>query len=227
MKTVLITGATGNLGSAVTKAFLDKGYTTIATTTSREGLKDLPASVQGEVADLTNEDATSALIGKIIKEHGKIDAALLLVGGFAMGKIEATSSADIKKQISLNFDTAYHVARPLLAHMKQQQSGRLVFIASRPALSAADGKNVIGYALSKSMLVHLAEYINAEVKGKNIAAIVVAPSTLDTPENRKSMPDADPAKWVRTQDLAGIIEFMCSDGAAPLREAVVKVYGNA
>jgi len=226
MKTVLITGATGNLGSAVTKAFLDKGYRIIATTTSKEGLRDLPASVQGEVADLTNEEATKALIGKIIKDHGKIDAALMLVGGFAMGKIEATSSSDIKKQISLNFDTAYHVARPLLSHMQQQQSGRLVFIASRPALSAADGKNVIAYALSKSMLVHLAEYINAEVKGKNIAAIVVAPSTLDTPENRKSMPDADPSKWVRTQDLAGIIEFMCSDGAAPLREVVVKVYGN-
>ncbi|MFL5771644.1 MAG: SDR family NAD(P)-dependent oxidoreductase [Flavisolibacter sp.] len=227
MKTILITGATGNLGNAVTRTFLDKGYTIIATTTSKEGIKELPVEVQGEVADLTKEDDTAQMIGRIIQQHGKIDAALMLVGGFAMGKINATKSADIQKQIDLNFNTAYHVARPVLNQMEKQQSGRLVFIGSRPALSARDGKNMIAYALSKSMLFKLAEYINEEMKGKNIAAAVVVPSTIDTPQNRKSMPDSDPSKWVKPTDLARMIEFICSDAAKALREPVLKVYGES
>jgi NAD(P)-dependent dehydrogenase (short-subunit alcohol dehydrogenase family) len=227
MKTILITGATGNLGNSVTKTFLDKGYQIIATTTSKNGLKELPSQVQGEVVDLTNEQEAEQLIGRIIQQHKKIDAALMLVGGFAMGKIKDTGFEQIQKQIDLNFKTAYHVTRPVLEQMEKQKSGRLVFIGSRPALVTKDGKNMIAYALSKSMLFKLAEYINEEVKGKNIAAAVVAPSTLDTPENRKSMPDADPSRWVSTAELAGIIEFICSDAARAMKEPVVKVYGEA
>ena len=106
-------------------------------------------------------------------------------------------------------------------------SGRLIFIGARPALVASQGKNLIAYGLSKSLLFKLAEYLNAEAKGKNVTATVVALSTLDTGQNRKSMPDANPDNWVKPEAAAEILEFICSDKGSPFRETVLKVYNNA
>jgi NAD(P)-dependent dehydrogenase (short-subunit alcohol dehydrogenase family) len=111
--------------------------------------------------------------------------------------------------------------------MLQNGYGRLVFIGARPALQAVDGKNMVAYALSKSLLFKLSEFINKDAKGKNITATVVVPSTIDTPLNRKNMPEADPNSWVKAEDLAEVLEFVCSDKATPLRETVLKVYNNA
>ena len=229
MKTVLITGANGNLGSAVTKEFLDKGYRVVATVIAETMKADFAANpnLDVQVVDLGNETATAAFILSLIEKYKTIDAALLLVGGFAIGNLSSTTGADIQKQIALNFETAYHVTQPLFQHMMENKNGRIVFIGARPALEASQGKNLIAYGLSKSLLFKLAEYLNEEAKGKNITATVVAPSTLDTPLNRKSMPDTDPAIWVKPAALAEILEFIVSDKNAPIRESVIKVYNNA
>jgi NAD(P)-dependent dehydrogenase (short-subunit alcohol dehydrogenase family) len=229
MKTVIITGANGNLGTAVTNTFLAKNYKVIATVRKEEDLKELPQhqNLLAEVLDLTNEEKTETFVHKIIDQHKTIDGALLLVGGFAMGDIAATKSEDVKKQISLNFDTAYHITRPLFRHMMEQNKGKIIFIGARPALQASAGKNLIAYGLSKSLLFKLAEYLNAEAKGKNVTVSVVAPSTIDTAPNRKSMPDADFDKWVKPEALAEVLEFTISEKGNVLRENVLKVYNNA
>lgn len=229
MKNVIITGANGNLGSAVTKIFLDKGYKVTAVIAEERFRDDFinHDHLRVEVVNLANEQESTKFVENAIKQNGKIDAALLLVGGFAAGNIEKTSISDIQSQIILNFNTAFHVTRPVFAHMIENGDGRIVFIGSRPALEASAGKNMIAYGLSKSLLFKLADYLNAEAKGKNVTVTVVAPSTLDTELNRKSMPDADPEKWVKPAALAEILEFVVSDSAKPLREAVLKVYNNA
>lgn len=228
-KTIIITGANGNLGTAVTNLFLSKGYRVIATVHKEEEEKDFPAhsNLNVHAIDLSDEQASSSFIQSCMATYKQIDAALMLVGGFAMGKIEETTIADIKKQLTLNFDTAYTVVHSLLAHMLQNNNGRLVFIGSRPALEARDGKNMVAYALSKSLLFKLAEYINAEAKGKNVTATVLVPSTLDTAPNRQSMPNANPDNWVKPEAFAEILEFVVSEKAAPLRETILKVYNNA
>ncbi len=229
MKTILITGADGNLGSAVTKLFLEKDYRLIATVVSEDAKKKMPQhnNLQVEVVNLENESETASFVQKVIDSHETVDAALMLVGGFTAGKIENTKTGEIKKQIALNFETAYNIAQPMYQHMKQTGNGRLVFIGARPALQATDGKNVVAYALSKSLLFKLAEFINEDAKGTNITATVVVPSTIDTESNRKNMPGADPETWVKAEALAEILEFVCSDKATPLRETVLKVYNNA
>ncbi len=228
-KTIIITGANGNLGSAVTKEFLDKGYKVIATVVTEAMKNDFAANenLEVQVVNLTNEEETNSFVQAIIDKYKKIDAALLLVGGFAAGDIAATKSEDIKKQLSLNFDTAYHVTRPLYQHMLQNNDGRIVFIGARPALNAAQGKGLIAYGLSKSSLFKLAEFLNEEAKGKNVTATVVVPSTLDTPLSRKSMPDVNPDIWVKPSALAEILEFVVSDKGSVLRESVLKVYNKA
>jgi NAD(P)-dependent dehydrogenase (short-subunit alcohol dehydrogenase family) len=192
-------------------------------------LKELPQhqNLQVEVVELTDEEKTEAFVHKMIDQHKIIDGALLLVGGFAMGGITSTKSEDIKRQISLNFDTAYHVTRPLFQHMMEQNNGRIVFIGARPALQASAGKNLIAYGLSKSLLFKLAEYLNAEAKGKNVTISVIAPSTINTEPNRKSMPDADFDKWVKPEALAEVLELLISEKGSVLRETVLKVYNNA
>jgi NAD(P)-dependent dehydrogenase (short-subunit alcohol dehydrogenase family) len=229
MKTVIVTGANGGLGTAVTNSFLGKNYKVIATVRKEEDLKELPKhqNLQAEILDLTDEEKTEVFVRKVIDQHKTIDGALLLVGGFAMGDIAATKSADIKKQITLNFDTAYHVTRPLFQHMMERNNGKIVFVGSRPALQASAGKNLIAYGLSKSLLFKLAEYLNAEAKGKNVTVSVIAPSTIDTEPNRKSMPDADFDKWVKPEALAEVLEFLISEKGSVLRETVLKVYNNA
>ena len=229
MKTVIITGANGNLGSKVTNTFLSKNYKVIATVRAKEDLKELPQhkNLQVEIVNLINEEETENFVRKIIDQHKTIDGALLLVGGFAMGDIAATKSEDIKKQINLNFDTAYHITRPLFQHMIQQNNGKIVFVGARPALQASAGKNLIAYGLSKSLLFKLAEYLNAEAKGKNVTVSVIAPSTIDTEPNRKSMPDTDFDKWVKPEALAEVLEFIISEKGNVLRETVLKIYNNA
>ena len=89
------------------------------------------------------------------------------------------------------------------------------------------GKGALAYSLTKSLLFRLAELLNATAKGKNVVASVVAPSTIDTAVNRKSMPDADFSAWVKPEDIATLLEFICSDEGNALREPVYKIYNNA
>jgi len=107
-----------------------------------------------------------------------------------------------------------------------KNNGKIVFVGARPAIQASAGKNLIAYGLSKSLLFKLAEYLNAEAKGKNVTVSVVVPSTIDTEPNRKSMPDAHFEKWVKPEALAEVLEFMISDKGSVLREIVLKVYNN-
>jgi NAD(P)-dependent dehydrogenase (short-subunit alcohol dehydrogenase family) len=229
MPTVIITGANGNLGTAVTNEFLQKGYQVIATVMTEAMRNDLPQNpmLDSRVVDLGDEQAAAGFVDDVIARYGSVEGALLLVGGFAMGGVGATDINSIQQQIDLNFKTAYHVARPVFGHMMEKKKGRIVFIGARPALEAAQGKDMIAYGLSKSLLFKLAEFLNATAKGTNVTATVVAPSTLDTPLNRKSMPDVDPEIWVKPAALAGVLGFIVSDKGHPLRETVLKVYNNA
>jgi NAD(P)-dependent dehydrogenase (short-subunit alcohol dehydrogenase family) len=229
MKTVIITGANGNLGTAVTKEFIDKNYRVIATVANENSKKDfIPhPNLEISVVNLTDEKETTVFIEKILQKYAIIDGALLLVGGFAMGDIENTTGDDLHKQIALNFETAFYVTRPLFGHMMNNKKGNIVFIGARPALNAAQGKSLIAYGLSKSLLFKLAEYLNEAAKGLNVSVSVVAPSTLDTPLNRKSMPDVNPDNWVKPQEIAETLEFLVSDKSSALRETVLKIYNNA
>jgi NAD(P)-dependent dehydrogenase (short-subunit alcohol dehydrogenase family) len=229
MKNIIITGANGNLGTAVVKKFLDEGYRVIAVDNgdSHLGFAKSNPNFQFKTVDLSKEDAASDFVQEIILSFKQIDGALLLVGGFAMGGIDKTSGADIDKMINLNFKTAFFITRPVFQHMIGNGSGRLVLVGARPALKPEQGKGVLAYALSKSLLFKLAEILNAEAKGKNVVTSVIAPSTIDTPENRKSMPDVNPSNWVRPEQIADVLEFICSEKASVLREPIYKVYNNA
>jgi NAD(P)-dependent dehydrogenase (short-subunit alcohol dehydrogenase family) len=229
MKTALVTGASGNLGQEVIRKFISEGYNVVGTIIPNDPVTIEINSDRFEkvVADLMSEDDSQKLASSVISRYGQVDAAILTVGGFAMGNVTDTKTSDILKQYKLNFETAYNIARPVFVQMLKQNSGRIFLIGSRPGLEAKSGKGMIAYGLAKSLIFRLAELMNEEGKQHNVVTGVIVPSTIDTPQNRKSMPDADPSNWVRAEEIANIIFYYCSDGSRSLREPVIKVYGNS
>jgi NAD(P)-dependent dehydrogenase (short-subunit alcohol dehydrogenase family) len=227
-KIAIVTGAAGNLGQAVVKKFLAGGYAVIGTMRSNDDAKDIAGDkFEKAIVDLTDDEASSDFIQSVIKKYGRIDVAVLTAGGFAMGSLEDTTFTDIMQQYSINFETAYNVGRPAFLQMMKQNSGRIFFIGSKAGLSAKEGKAVIAYGLTKSLVIRLAELMNEEAKGHDVVTAVIVPGTIDTPQNRKSMPDADPEKWVKAESIADILYFHCTDQAAAIREPVIKIYNHS
>jgi NAD(P)-dependent dehydrogenase (short-subunit alcohol dehydrogenase family) len=229
MKVAIVTGASGNMGQAVVKKFIDEGYYVIGTIIPNDVVPmDFPAGkFEKVIVDLMSEDDSQKFVDSVILKHSSVNVAILTVGGFAMGKIAETKTGDIAKQHKLNFETAYNVAQPVFVQMLKQNSGRIFIIGSKPGLSAKNGKGMVAYGLAKSLIFRLAELMNDEAKGKNVVTSVVVPSTIDTPQNRKSIPDGNFDNWVKAEAIADVIYWHCTDDAAVLREPVLKVYNNA
>jgi len=229
MKLAIVTGASGNLGQAVVKKFLDEGYKVIGTVIPNDPvlLEISNNNFEKKIVDLGNEEDAYSFISSVITENKNIDAAVLTVGGFAFGKIADTNIADIQKQYKLNFETTYNTARPVFVQMLKQNNGRIFLIGSRPGLSAANSKGMVAYGLAKSLIFRLAELMNDEAKESNVVTSVIVPSTIDTPQNRESMPDAKFDNWVKPEAIADIIYFYSSDSASVIREPVIKVYNNS
>ncbi len=228
-KTAIVTGASGNMGQAVIKKFLAEGYYVVGTIIPNDPVPfevDDP-KLEKVIVDLMDEEGSAKFVQNMISKYGSVDAVVLTVGGFAMGRIADTKTADIYKQYKLNFETAYNVARPAFVQMMQQGSGRIFIIGSKPGLSAKEGKGMVAYGLGKSLIFRLAELMNDEAKGHNVVTGVVVPSTIDTPQNRKSMPDAKFDNWVKAEAIADAIYFYCTDAALALREPLIKLYNNA
>ena len=229
MKTALVSGASGNLGQAVIRKLLDDSYQVYGTIVPNNSINskiDHP-NFKSLEADLTDEDASQRLLEIILAEKSSVDVGVLTVGGFTQCKIADTKTADIRKQVLLNFETTYNLARPLFVQMMKQGYGRIFLVGSRPGSDMHQSKGMVAYGLSKSLIFRLAEIMNDEAKGKNIVTSVIVPSTIDTPQNRASMPDADFSKWVKAEDIASVISYYSSEEAGILREPIIRTYNNA
>lgn len=228
-KNILITGVTGNLGQAVAQRFLAEGHSVIGTVLPGDTieLNFDTTGLEKIIVDLLDAAAVEKMVKGLIARVGHVDVAVLTVGGFAMADIAGTKTAAMEQQYKLNFETAYNVVQPLFSDMKEKGKGHIFMIGSRPGLSASFSKGMIAYGLSKSLIFRLAELMNDEAKGTDVVTSVIVPGTIDTPQNRKSMPDADFDSWVNPGDIASVIYFYCTGEGSVVREGVVKVYGRS
>ncbi len=224
-KTAIITGTAGNLGQAVAKRFIEEGYHVVGTIRNKTAeVNFLENNFEAITLDLLDEEDAQKFVNHVVEKHGEINVAVLAAGGFTSGNISSATTGDIYKQYQLNFETAYNVARPVFMQMMKQNNGRLFLIGSRAGLEVSKSKGVMAYALSKSLIFRLAEVMNAESKGKNVVTSVIVPSTIDTPQNRESMPDTDFSTWVTPAQIAEVIYFYSGEGASVVREPVIKMY---
>ena len=228
-RNVLVTGAAGSLGRAAVEKFSREGYNVIATVAPGEvPAYDVPENVRVFSVNLQDEKSTDEFVVSALLDFQHVDVALFLVGGFASGDISATTGADLKKMISLNFETAYFASRRIFLQMlSQPRGGRIVFVGAKPGLEPEAGTKFLAYSLAKSLLFKFANMLNAEGRGKNVVSSVIVPSTIDTRANRAQMPDANFSNWVKPEQIADIMAFLTSPEADPLSGTVMKVYGNA
>jgi NAD(P)-dependent dehydrogenase (short-subunit alcohol dehydrogenase family) len=224
----VITGAAGNLGRAAVQKFSGIGYRISAMISPADDPSFVTSpEIRIYQADLFDGEATEKIIQRIIKDSGEVRLGIMIVGGFATGSILDTDTDMIRQMFDLNFISAWHVTRPLFSHMVGHgHGGLMVFIGARPALDPAQGRHMLAYALSKSLLIRLAEIINEEGKKQAIQAAVVIPGIIDTPRNRNDMPDADFSKWITAEEIAANIAHLVTPEGKKLREVILKVYGE-
>ena len=208
-KSVLITGAKGNLGRALVKAFGDRGADIAPV--------DLPTN-------LLDQKQVDEAVQAAIRDLDGIDVLCNIAGGFRMGKpLHETSDADWDFLMDLNARTVLHMARAVVPDMLARGGGKIVNIGAFAAQRGA--ANMGAYIASKSAVIRLTETMSAELREHNINVNCVLPTIIDTPENRKAMPKADPEKWVAPQDLANVIVFLASDAARAIHGAAIPVTG--
>ena len=222
-KTAIVTGAAGNLGSAVIKKFEAEGYsvTGIYHRTPLPGAT--PGNTQVITADLTNALETETAITQWVEKHGNIDVAVLTAGGFKAGNIFETDSDLLQSQYQLNFESTYFIARQLFIQMHKQNSGTLILTSSQSGLHVNRSAGSLAYALSKSLVFQLGQALQTQAKGTDVTVKVLAPATIDTPQNRQAMPDADTSNWITPAEIAQVLHYHCTDTGRLEQQLVIKV----
>jgi NAD(P)-dependent dehydrogenase (short-subunit alcohol dehydrogenase family) len=231
-KVVIVTGAAGNLGAAVAATFAGLGAQLALLDRSAERLEgardelDLPSSTLLLSTDLTAADSVAAAVERVVAKFGRIDVLANIAGGFTMGPpLHETTDDDWDFMMELNVRSLFNTCRAVVPHMLRQGGGRIVNVSAR---AAREGKARMGpYCASKAAVLTLTESLAAEHKLDGINVNCILPGTIDTPQNRASMPDADFSRWVPPAALADVIVFLCSEGSRAVTGAAIPVYGQS
>ena len=232
-KVALVAGGTGGLGRAVSLAFLEEGARVIVTYRKPDELSALQnaagttaAMLEGNSVDVTDEAAVSQLVAEIISRHGRLDAMVNTVGGYAGGlKLWELETRTFDQMLALNLRAGYALARAAVLPMLNQRHGAIVNVAAKAALDHATGATA--YAASKAAALAMIDSLAADVKGTGVRVNSVLPSIIDTEANRKAMPTADFGVWPKPEDIARVILFLCSDEARVIHGAAIPVYGDS
>lgn len=229
-KVAIVTGAGGNLGSAVARKFADQGAALVLldreTGLMENVSKELPAGVESLLlaADMLNRDSVNEQIQRAVDRFKRLDVLVNTVGGYRGGRpVAEMTLEDWDFMLGLNARTALIISQAVLPAMIAQRSGKIIHIASRNALKGAAGS--AAYGAAKAAVMRLTESLSAEVKELGINVNCVIPGTLDTPQNRAEMPRADFSRWVQPESLAEVILFLASDQARDIHGSAVPVYG--
>ncbi|WP_034341663.1 SDR family oxidoreductase [Deinococcus misasensis] len=232
-RVVLVTGATGGLGPAVVRAFVALGDRVSFTDRS---LKKAQSFMQEEQhtdeqvfpfeADVTRAADVERWVERVHQKWGRCDVLVALVGGFKAGTpVHEMEEQDWDQMMNLNARSVFLTTRAVVPHMLEQGSGKIITVGAKAGLAA--GKGASAYSASKAAVLRLTEALSLELKDHHINVNAVIPSTIDTPTNRSSMPNADHSKWVSPEDLAHVVVFLASEQARAIHGAQIPVYGRA
>jgi len=225
---VIVTGGTGALGIAVVGALLEAGAFCHVPYRGANEAERFPHRQHKSLKfypDVQLIDEND--VGRFFDAIPKLWASVHLAGGYSGAPVAKTSKSDLMRQIDNNLVTCFLCCRAAVNAMSKSSEGRIVNVAARPALEWRSGAGMAAYTASKAGVAALTAALAQEVAGDNILVNAVAPSTMDTPSNRKAMPKADHASWPKVEEVAATILFLASPDNRATRGAVVPVYGKA
>ena len=232
-RNVLITGGTGILGSAVTKAYLAQGDAVAVTylfDNEVERFKAFNPELSEDVtflfADVTEETEVQKTVEAFVAQFGSLDVLINIVGGFVGGIPTAELEADRWDfMMNLNLKSVFLCCKAAIPHMTESGYGKIINVSARAGLKGEAGLSA--YCVSKGGVRTLTESLAAEVMDSGVNVNAIMPSIMDTPANRESMPDEDHDRWVVPEDVAKVICFLTSDDATIINGAAIPVYGRA
>jgi NAD(P)-dependent dehydrogenase (short-subunit alcohol dehydrogenase family) len=228
-RTAIVTGGTGGLGHAVTKAFLADGWRVVVPWVDEKELERLEPDARLALiqADLCDEGSVAEVVALAAGDDAApLRAVANLVGGFAQGgRIHETPVADFEDQFRLNLRPTYLVTAAAVPHLIDAGGGAIVCVSTRAVLRPFPG--AAGYIASKAAVLAFVDAAAAEYRNDNVRVNAVLPSVIDTPANRAANPDGNFERWVQPEEIAAVIRFLCSDDAAATSGAHVPVYGKA
>jgi NAD(P)-dependent dehydrogenase (short-subunit alcohol dehydrogenase family) len=230
-KVVLVAGGTGGLGRAVSRAFLEEGATVLVTYRNRREFTSLAdafgtnSPLEGYTVDVTDESGVAQFMDRVIAKHGRLDAMVNTVGGYAGGvKLWDLDTKVFDRMMALNLRSGLLLSRAVVPAMLRAGRGAIVNVASKAAVEHAAGN--AAYAASKAAALAMMDSLAEELKGTGVRVNSILPSIIDTEANRAAMPGADYAKWPKPEDIARVILFLCSDDAKVIHGAALPVYGD-
>lgn len=224
---VVVTGGTGGLGTAVVGALLKRGASCHIPARGNKAPDSFPYIAHERVTlypsvELGDQDDTDSFYSKV----GTLWASIHLAGGFAANKLKDSTKSDLMAQLDTNIVSCFLCCRAALKAFGAD-GGRIVNVAARPALEPRTGAGMTAYTIGKAGVAALTMALAEEVARDGVLVNAVAPSVMDTPANRKSMPKADHALWPKVEQVAETILFLASPENTVTRGAVVPVYGRS
>jgi NAD(P)-dependent dehydrogenase (short-subunit alcohol dehydrogenase family) len=230
-RSVIITGARGNLGAAVARAFLATGanlvlvdHATHRLEQSFAALADSPNHLLLGGVDLGDEAAVARVVTATVERFGAVDVLVHTVGTWRGGQpVHEAALSDWTFLQETNLRTTLLAVRAVLPPMLAQRRGKIIGIGARTGL--AGEAQVAAYSATKAAVLRLLESVSAEVKASGINVNAILPSIIDTPQNRAAMPGADYSRWVAPAALADVVVFLASDAARAIHGATIPVYG--
>jgi NAD(P)-dependent dehydrogenase (short-subunit alcohol dehydrogenase family) len=231
----LVTGAAGALGAEVARVLFQSGCKLVLVDAEHAGetLARLAAALGGATVvtgDIAMAATWTAALPRVERDLGAAPSrAALIAGGWRGGKaLHEEASDDVwRAMMNANVETVYRSLRAVLPEMVRRRRGSIVVVGSRAAVQPSTSARAAAYAASKAAVVALAQAVAAEVLEHGVRVNALLPSTLDTPANRASMPQADPSRWVSLASAAGAVAFLLSDAARDVSGAALPVYGRA
>jgi NAD(P)-dependent dehydrogenase (short-subunit alcohol dehydrogenase family) len=224
-RVVLITGANGGLGTAITDIFLLVGARVIGAARKIES-SDFPhTNFEALQADFTKAKEVHTAIENIIAKYGRLDVLVHVLGAFAGGQSIATTTDNTWEQMrDLNLTSAFYTLRETIPHLRKSTAGRIIVIGSLAAKEAH--VNIGAYVVFKTALAALVQTVALENADVGLTANVVLPGTMNTPANRKSMPGEDFSKWVKTDDVSSLVLWLADDHAGHITGAAIPIDGK-
>ena len=230
-RVAVVIGATGQLGPAVAKAYAHAGARLVLVSTEQEALNALThdlgfreSRVLPLVADALNAEAMQTLAQTVKARFGRADILLHLTGAYRNGGMLDTTDELWEHMLDANLRTAIHSLRAFLPLLVENNWGRILTISS--AATQNPPAHSVAYVTTKAALETLTLAAAQETKDKNITANVVLIRALDTPAERAKQPNKTTG-WVKPEDVAATLLFLCSEEGGAINSARVPVFGSA
>jgi NAD(P)-dependent dehydrogenase (short-subunit alcohol dehydrogenase family) len=232
-KTVVITGGTGGLGTALVRRLMAKDYRLAVTYLLPEEAKAFESKFDVDEdrvvltrVDCTNPESVNSYMKRVVDQWGAIHGLCALVGGWAGGRdVEETDDVRFERMLDLNLRSAFYAVRAAVPHLKEAEWGRIILVGSRGAIDFFEAQ--AAFNIAKAGVAALGQSVATELESTGVTANVLVPSVIDTPATRQSLPYADYVNWPTPDEIAAVIEFLLSEESGVINGALLPVYGRA